>query len=61
MLGVWTKPGGARFVCIEPWHGVADPVGFDGDLWEKPGIVAIAPRRARTFAMTIERVDAAHA
>jgi galactose mutarotase-like enzyme len=23
-LGVWTKPG-AHFICIEPWHGLADP------------------------------------
>lgn len=53
MLGVWTKPGGARFVCIEPWQGIADPVGFDGDVWDKPGIVAIAPGASRAFAMTI--------
>ncbi len=53
MLGVWTKPGGAHFVCIEPWQGLADPVGFDGDLFAKPGIVTIAPGASRTFSMTI--------
>ncbi len=52
-LGVWTKPGGAHFVCIEPWQGIADPVGYDGDLFEKPGIVVIEPGRSRTFSMTI--------
>jgi galactose mutarotase-like enzyme len=36
-LGVWTKPG-ARFVCIEPWHGITDPEGFSGDFMQKPGV-----------------------
>jgi galactose mutarotase-like enzyme len=36
-LGVWTKPG-ARFVCIEPWHGITDPEGFAGDITQKPGV-----------------------
>ena len=26
-LGLWTKPR-AHFICIEPWHGHADPEGF---------------------------------
>lgn len=53
-LGIWTKPG-ARFVCIEPWWGIADPVGFAGDIWEKPGILHLAPdeRRSFTMAMTL--------
>lgn len=42
MLGIWTKPG-AAFICIEPWHGIADPEGFSGDIRDKPGIVEIAP------------------
>ncbi len=41
-LGIWTKPG-ARFVCIEPWHGIADPAGFGGDFRKKPGVFEIAP------------------
>jgi galactose mutarotase-like enzyme len=41
-LGIWTKPG-ARFVCIEPWHGHADPAGFTGDYRDKPGVFEIAP------------------
>jgi len=50
-LGLWTRPG-AGFLCIEPWQGHADPVGFDGDLAEKPGMVRLAPGEARTFAMS---------
>ncbi|MDB5679898.1 MAG: aldose epimerase [Sphingomonas bacterium] len=51
-LGVWTKPG-ARFVCIEPWHGHADPVGFTGDFRDKPGIFTVAPGSQRQCAMAI--------
>ena len=35
-LGVWMKPG-ANFICIEPWHGIADPQGYRGDFADKPG------------------------
>ena len=52
MLGVWTKPG-AAFVCIEPWHGLADPVGFTGYLQDKPGIFIVPPGEARHIAMQV--------
>jgi galactose mutarotase-like enzyme len=51
-LGVWTKPG-AGFVCIEPWHGFSDPVGFSGDIRAKPGMFEVAPGATRTLAMRI--------
>jgi galactose mutarotase-like enzyme len=41
-LGIWTKPG-ARFVCVEPWHGHADPLGYTGDFRDKPGIFTVVP------------------
>ena len=41
-LGIWTKPG-ARFLCIEPWHGHADPQGFTGAFRDKPGVFEIGP------------------
>ncbi len=52
-LGVWTKPGGAHFICIEPWQGSADPEGYRGEIWDKPGIVVVDPGSERRFAMTI--------
>ncbi len=52
MLGVWTKPG-AHYVCIEPWHGIADPEGFDGEIWDKPGILRFEPGEARTLSMGV--------
>lgn len=41
-LGIWSQPG-AHFVCIEPWHGHADPAGYTGDFRDKPGIVTLPP------------------
>jgi galactose mutarotase-like enzyme len=52
LLGVWTKPG-APFLCIEPWQGLADPVGYDGDYRAKPYVVEIAPGAERHFTMAI--------
>lgn len=51
-LGLWTRPG-ARFVCIEPWHGIADPWGYDGEIWNKPRMLRFAPGQARTFTMQV--------
>jgi galactose mutarotase-like enzyme len=51
-LGLWTKPG-AQFICIEPWHGIADPEGYTGDFTAKPGIFSVAPGADRTIEMTL--------
>jgi galactose mutarotase-like enzyme len=51
-LGIWTKPG-AGFVCIEPWQGHASPEDFDGELADKPGMVAIMPGATERFGMSI--------
>lgn len=51
-LGVWTKPGSA-FVCIEPWDGIADPEGFAGDIFDKPGIHRVAPGQSHRAAMSV--------
>jgi galactose mutarotase-like enzyme len=50
-LGIWTKPG-ADFICIEPWHGFADPQGYSGDFRLKPGMV-LPPGEVEEFAMSI--------
>lgn len=52
MLGIWQKPG-ADFLCIEPWQGIADPVGFEGDFREKPGVVSVAPGQTAFLEMHI--------
>lgn len=57
MLGAWQKPG-AAFLCIEPWQGHADPVGFAGDLRDKPGIVQLAAGASRSFRMDVSVLSA---
>jgi galactose mutarotase-like enzyme len=52
-LGVWSKPGGAAFVCIEPWHGFASPSDFDGEFADKPGVMRIAPGEKRNLSYRI--------
>lgn len=38
-VGFWSPyEKEAPFVCIEPWHGFADPVNATGDLKDKPGM-----------------------
>lgn len=51
-LGIWTKPG-ASFVCVEPWHGHADPVGFTGEFRDKPGIFVIEPGGEKRIGMKV--------
>ena len=53
-LGIWSKPG-ARFVCIEPWHGHADPQGYAGEFRDKPGVFLVPPGGSKRigFAITL--------
>jgi galactose mutarotase-like enzyme len=53
-LGIWSKPSGAPFLCIEPWRGFASPVNFDGEFADKPGLMLIAPGRTETLSLSIK-------
>lgn len=55
-LGIWQKPG-ANYLCFEPWAGMADPVGFDGDIWMKPGIMRLVPGAQREFHMNVRLAE----
>jgi galactose mutarotase-like enzyme len=52
-LGVWSKPGGAPFLCIEPWRGFASPTDFDGEFTDKPGVMHIARGEKRVLSYRI--------
>jgi galactose mutarotase-like enzyme len=52
MLGIWTKPG-ARYICVEPWHGIADPEGYVGEFKDKPGIFLVPAGGVKTIAMSV--------
>lgn len=52
-FGIWAAKD-ADFVCLEPWCGIADPVGHNGRLDEKEGINNLAPQEkwSRTWQLT---------
>lgn len=54
VFGLWApnKPG-CPFVCIEPWCGVADRKGFNGDISEKDFIHSLAPNEMYVFSYSI--------
>lgn len=55
-LGLWTKPDSGDFLCIEPWRGFADPVGFAGELSDKPGVMHVAPGETRELSWSVRAV-----
>ncbi|MXP64866.1 aldose 1-epimerase family protein [Roseomonas sp. M0104] len=52
-LGLWSKPEGADFLCIEPWHGTASPLDWDGDFSTKPGVLTLAAGESRDFTWAV--------
>jgi len=52
-LGIWSKPGGAPFLCIEPWRGFASPSDFDGEFADKPGLMHIPPAEQQVLRYRI--------
>ena len=40
-LGIWSKPSGAPFICIEPWVGVADEQNCTQNFEDKKGLISL--------------------
>ena len=57
-LGIWTKPG-AGFICIEPWAGISDEAGYDGDLYGRVGSFSVPPGDTHTLGMSISVLNSA--
>lgn len=57
-LGIWSKPSGAPFLCIEPWFGMASDTGWQGEFAQKPGLLTLAPGEGRdlVWRVTLEFV-----
>lgn len=53
--GIWKKPQ-APFLCLEPWWGIADSIGFKGDLRDKEGMNSLLPGESRSFEYKINRL-----
>lgn len=47
LVGLWSPPKKrAPFVCIEPWYGRTDAVGFSGCYEEKPWMQTLEPGKS---------------
>ena len=53
-LGIWSKPSGAPFLCIEPWFGVADLENCTSKIEEKRGILALEKEEIFSCFYSIE-------
>ncbi|WGF89615.1 aldose 1-epimerase family protein [Marinivivus vitaminiproducens] len=42
-LAIWSKPGEAPFVCIEPWHGMTYIAGDSPELVARRGASVVSP------------------
>ncbi len=54
-LGIWAKPN-AKFVCIEPWLGIADSVNSDRNFEHKEALIRLEPKGTFTakYFITID-------
>ena len=42
--GIWShSDSGAGYVCLEPWYGICDFAGYEGELKERPHIQTVMP------------------
>jgi galactose mutarotase-like enzyme len=42
-FGIWTKVGQQAFICLEPWHGLADGINYSDEIENKEGIICLGP------------------
>ncbi len=54
-LGIWQAKD-APFVCIEPWHGLADVDGYTGEFKDRQAVVQLTPGNTFHCSMTIEAI-----
>ncbi len=43
LVGLWSPSGDAPFMCIEPWWGRADKVGYEGEFAERQYVNQLEP------------------
>ncbi len=53
-LGIWSKPSGAPFICIEPWFGIADDENSNGNFEDKKGLISLEKDEIFSCFYTIE-------
>lgn len=55
VLGIWSpKKANCPFICIEPWYGVCDPDGYQGEFNSKHYINTLQPNNVFKTSYSIE-------
>lgn len=44
-FGIWSKKGCTRFICLEPWYGVADDERTNQSFLEKAGLIKLEAKK----------------
>lgn len=44
-FGIWTKKNSEKFICLEPWQGIADNELTNQNITEKTGIIKLSPEQ----------------
>lgn len=58
LVGLWSPPGkNAPFVCIEPWYGRCDRVGYTGEYRDRDWMQHLAPGETFNGGYTIEILE----
>lgn len=52
-FGIWSKKGCTDFICLEPWHGIADDFDSKQDLTTKKGIIKLTPLQGFTCSYNL--------
>lgn len=52
-FGIWSKKVD-EFICLEPWYGIADTAGHDGDIEKKPGMQRLDAGESRSYAYMVD-------
>jgi galactose mutarotase-like enzyme len=55
-FGIWAKKECTKFICLEPWHGIADSEASTGQLQQKEGIINLAPQAVFNASYSISFV-----
>lgn len=57
-FGIWSMPSGP-YVCLEPWMGRCDDYGFQGEISEKPNVIALQPEDIfhKSYAVTVHKYN----
>ena len=42
-FGIWTKKNSEKFICLEPWFGIADSETTNSNFTNKTGIIKLLP------------------